>query len=407
MVSRAVALFFVLFFSIASSGHAGWPEDGCEGVPSLSIAHPKFDELHQLLAQEEEKVTRLLAAQDTTNIVLASLSFVKEDGNLHTCHFKTTEGKWLVFESGWKSSFLPNPIHDEAQRLMRPYASALQREDGLPRIEREKLVHDCTLIARHQRYFEEEICPNFHFFEEESLPAGQVLERAGQVFAAMMPTDPARLVGEELIKNRDAFRRVSSGLQTTRLEAGANIRALSAHIDPFLGVTQEILKDLGSTVKASQEKIAKQERELAVIGSKVVATYWHSEQKFLKFIEELSGEQLDALLGGGLSFSPKGIFLNFHSRHDICPVCSHAIVRSYSQPHGILRNFCRALCGKLGVDLPLFVTSSFREKRARSTFSLRPDQPERLTDLGLAFPSLHLPIPTQFPSEGGAIGGKE
>jgi len=96
-----------------------------------------------------------------------------------------------------------------------------------------------------------------------------------------------------------------------------------------------------------------------------------------------------------LPFTPEAIVINVHSRHDICPVCSHTFVHSYTRPEGVLNVFRTALCERLAIDsqsLPLYLTSSFREK---TKYSVRGDRPETLEDsltkLYPAFPTLYIP----------------
>ena len=172
MFGKMISFIFYLTILCGTHGYAGWPEDGWEGVHSLNIGYKgktiDFDGLHQLLAAEEEKVARLLPSNNSTNIVLASISFLGGEGaSLQTYYLQSPDNKWLVFESGWDSSFISNPIYDEAQRLMRPYAAKLQKEEGLPLPEKQQLVQDCIKVAHGQCYFEEQIRPHFHFFDHE------------------------------------------------------------------------------------------------------------------------------------------------------------------------------------------------------------------------------------------------
>lgn len=406
MFGKMISFIFYLTILCGTHGYAGWPEDGWEGVHSLNIGYKgktiDFDGLHQLLAAEEEKVARLLPSNNSTNIVLASISFLGGGGaSLQTYYLQSPDNKWLVFESGWDSSFISNPIYDEAQRLMRPYAAKLQKEEGLPLPEKQQLVQDCIKVAHGQCYFEEQIRPHFQFFDHEPIPVDHIMARAERAFSEMDPSEAGADVWKELMKNKAAFTRVASILQTTKLEAGQNISALCEKIDLASGVSLDFVKELAAVTKSSQEKLAKQEREMSNIGSKVISTYWHSEPKLLKYIEESTPSILEDIFKRPLLFKPEAVFINIHSRHDICPVCSHTFVRSYTHPEGILKAFRAALCEKLAIDskdLPLYITSSFREKREKTKYSVNAEQSEILENPAIkvypAFPTLHVPIST-------------
>ena len=398
MLVKKFFLIFSIIFLFNSLVYAGWPEDGWEGVSSLRVVHRgtaiNFDELHRLLATEEEKVARFLPPNNTTNIVLASISFLGgEVPSLHTYHLQTPEVKWLVFESGWTSSFV-SPVHEEAQKLMRPYGPKLQKEDGLTLPEKDQLVRDCIKVAQSQQYFEDNIKPYFHFFDQDEALVEEILERVYRAFSQVSPKEPGYSIYEELLKNRAAFKRVLSALQAGQLEAGKSISDLSAKIDLSVGVNLDFIKELANIVKTFQEQISRREKELSNIGSKVIATYWHSEQKFLKFIEGAIESILDNSLKD-LPFKPEAIFINIHSRHDICSVCSHTLVRSYTQPEGTFTLLRNAFCEKLKVelqDLPLYVTSSFREKREKTVYNVRVEQPDSMEEVYPAFPTVHIPI---------------
>jgi len=284
MFKKAAFLTFCFSVVLNTHLHAGWPEDGWEGVHSLRVVHKgqtvNFDELHQHLATEEEKITRVLSPNDPKNIVLASISFLGgEVPSLHTYPLKSHDDKWLVFESGWASSFIPHPVYDQAQRLIKPYAAKLQNED-LTLVDKEQLVDDCNKVAEGQRYFEDQVRPRFHFFDQNPLPIEYILERVAGVFAEVDPSEGSYAVFKELEKDRNAVSYVKSILQTTQLEAAQRISALSQKIDFLSGVSLELIKELAAITKSIQEKLFKQERELLNIGSKVISTYWHSEQNF-------------------------------------------------------------------------------------------------------------------------------
>ncbi|MBY0293032.1 MAG: hypothetical protein K2W92_07090 [Alphaproteobacteria bacterium] len=403
MFRKMSFLTFCLAVVLSTRLYAGWPEDGWEGVPSLRVVHKgqtiNFDELHQHLATEEERIARILPANDPKNIVLASVSFLGGDSpSLHTYLLKTQEKKWLVFESGWASSFIPHPVYDQAQRLMKPYAPKLQKED-LTLAEQKQLVQDCIKIAQDQYYFEEQVRPNFYFFDYDPTPIEYILERAEKVFAGAGFGDPHKPIYDELTKNRAAFIRLASDLQDTKHQAAQRIRVLTQHIDSSSSIDLGFINELSKTATSFREVISKKEKELSSIGSKVISTYWHSEQKLLKYIEDSMSGIIAEICGGSLPFKPEAIVINIHSRHDICPVCSHAFVRSYTHPEGILSTFKAALSEKLAIDfqiLPLYITSSFREQREKTKYSVREDRPDILEDsvktVYPAFPTLHVPL---------------
>ena len=400
MVSKKFFLIFSLIVLLNTLVHAGWPEDGWEGVSGIRVLHKEapitFDGIHQLLAAEEEKVARILPPSNTTNIVLASVSFVGGDvPSLYTYYLRDPNTKWLVFESGWASSFTSNPVHEEAQKLMRPYGPKLQKEEGLTLPEKDQLVRDCIKVAQSQQYFEESVSPHFHFFDQELVPVEYILERVNRVFSQIDPKEPGYGIYEELTKNRTAFNRVVSVLQAIQLEAGKSISDLSAKIDPSTGVNSEFIREVASMTKTFQEQISRREKELSNIGSKVIATYWHSEQKLVKFIEDSTPNILEDLLKRPLPFKPEAIFINIHSRHDICSVCSHTLVRSYTQPEGAFNTLRNALCEKLQIaaqDLPLYITSSFREKREKTIYKIRAEELGSLEEIYPAFPTLYIPV---------------
>ncbi|MBY0501353.1 MAG: hypothetical protein K2P93_05060 [Alphaproteobacteria bacterium] len=401
MFVKKFFLILSVIFLFNSLVYAGWPEDGWEGVSSLRVVHREtainFDELHRLLATEEEKVARLLPPNNTTNIVLASISFLGgEVPSLHTYHLQSPEVKWLVFESGWTSSFV-SPVHEEAQKLMRPYGPKLQKEDGLTLLEKDQLVRDCIKVAQSQQYFEDNIKPYFHFFDQDGALVEEILERIYRAFSQVSPKEPGYGIYEELLKNRAAFRRVLSTLQAGQLEAGKSISDLSAKIDLSAGVNLDFIKELANMAKTFQEQISRREKELSNIGSKVISTYWHSEQKFLKFIEDAIPNILDHSLKD-LPFKPEAVFINIHSRHDICSVCSHTLVRSYTQPEGTLSILRNALRERLKIelqDLPLYLTSSFREKRDKTIYNIKSEQLDSLERIYPAFPTLYIPLSLQ------------
>jgi hypothetical protein len=403
MFKRVGFLPFYLFVVLSTHLYAGWPEDGWEGVSSLCIIHKgqivNVDELHQHLATEEEKVARILPSNTPTNIVLASFSFLGgEVPSLHTYHLKSHDGKWLVFESGWTSSFIPSPVYAQTQRLIKPYAPKLQKED-LTLTDKEQLIQSCIKVAQSQCYFEEQITPNFYFFDQEPIPVESIFTRIERIFfCESNPSEVSHTVHKDLIKNRTAFNRVASELQTTKREAAQSISMMSQEIDLLSGINLDFIKDLGCSIKSAHDQISAREKELSSIGSKVISTYWHSEQKFLKYIEDEMPNILVDMLKEPLPFAPEAIVINVHSRHDICPVCSHTFVHSM-RPEGILSAFKVALCERLAIDsqtFPLYMTSSFREKRDKTKYAVREDLSgileDSITTIAPAFPTLYIPL---------------
>lgn len=403
MFKKAAFLTFYFFVVLNTHSYAGWPEDGWEGVPSLRIVHKgqtvNFDELHQHLATEEERIARILPSNTPTNIVLASVSFLGGDGSsLHTYLLKNQEKKWLVFESGWASSFIPSPVYAQTQRLMKPYAPKLQKDDLTP-ADKEQLVQDCIKIAQDRCYFEEEVSPNFYFFDYDPMSVEYILERVGRVFSETALEDPGRFVYDEFAHNRDVYTRFVSDLQMSKRKAGQSISELTQRIDLSSGIDLEFIKDLSDAAKDFREIISTQEKETSKIGSKVISTYWHSEQKFLKYIEDEMPNILADMFKEPLPFTPEAVFINVHSRHDICPVCSHTFVRSYTRPEGVLSAFRDALYKRFGTDsqtFPLYMTSSFREKREKTKYAVKDDRLETLEDsvvkLYPAFPTIYIPL---------------
>jgi hypothetical protein len=403
MSKKATFLTFCFSVVLNTHLHAGWPEEGWEGVPSLCVTYKgqtaNFDKLHQHLATEEEKIARTLPPNTPTNIVLASISFLGgDDSSLHTYPLKTHEKKWLVFESGWASSFIPSPVYDQTQKLMRPYASKLQKDDLTP-ADKEQLVQDCVRVAHGQHYFEEQVRPRFHFFDQEPISADYILSRVEQVFSQVDPSEAGYSIYKDLITNRAAFNRLASLLQEIKLEAGQDISELSQKINPSLGVNLSFIKEVADLAKSAHDQISRQEKELSSIGSKVISTYWHSEQKFLKYIEDETPNILTDIFKEPLPFTPEAVVINVHSRHDICPVCSHTFVRSYTRPEGVLNAFRDALCEKFAIDsqaVPLYITSSFRVKREKTKYAVRDDRPgileDSITTIAPAFPTLYIPL---------------
>lgn len=410
MIKRSLHSYFLsiffLFLSLAfliTKGYAGWPEDGWEGVSSLNISHKgqiiDFDNIHQLLSKEEENVARALPSDNKTNIVLASISFLGggDTPSLYTYHLKN-QGKQIVFESGLTSSFTHSPVYEEAQRLLRPYASKLQKEDGLSFSEKETLVRDCFLVCDHQRYFVEQVAPKFHFFHQESIPIDFILRRVERVFSGISEINeltPSLPIYTEFTKDKAAFNRISIALQANKVEAGQNIIALSDQVKQNPEVSLDFIREAASSLKADGEKVSKREIELNKVGSKVISTYWHSEPKLLSFIEE-NNQMIAEDIMQNLPFIPESIFINMHSRHDICSVCGHSLVCSYTHPNGILNIFKNAFCEKLKIDpqtFPLYVTSSFREERTKSRFKLTKSlhNLESLHSIFPAFPTLYVP----------------
>lgn len=401
MFLRLSLLFIHLTVLFSSSVLAVWPEDGWEGVHSLNIKHKEkivnFDNLHRDLAREEEKLTSLLPPDDKMNVVLASVSFLggNEENPLHTYQLKR-ENKWLVFESGWTSSFSDNPVLEEAQRRMRPYANDLKKTEGVSHQSMESLLQDCIEIAQKQKHFLEVVKPNFHFFkrEETSIEATiqtilTIFDRVKTTFSSIQPGEPGYPLYEAFLKDSAAFLKLVEGLKTIKVEGRQDIKELSDKITDD-GINLKIIAELENIVKTHQKDLLAQEKEVTKISSKVIATYWHSEQRFLKHLEDSLSDLLETLLMEKVPFKPEAIFINIHSRHDICRVCSHTFVQSYTQPMGVISFFHTELCKKFGLDLktPLHITSSFRDLRQGTQYQLREQPAQSLEDLKTIYPAI-------------------
>ena len=422
---KVQVLIFFIIFNVSS--YAGWPEDGWVAVSSLSITHKRtaldIDSVHKQLAQEEERLARALPSSEATNIVLVSFSFIEggETPSLHTFALQNSEGQRLVFESGWESSFIPDPTLEKANKLMRSYAPKLQRQEGLLLTEKQELVRDCIRITGDQKYFEEEIRPQFCFFAPERISIAQILARIERLFSGIKPGDAGYPIYEAFLKDYKAFERIQTTLDAIKREEAQGIKSLCDEINLDSGVSLAFAKSLAARTKTAQEKLAKQERELFNFSNSVNVTYWHSEQRLLHHLAE-RGEEISRSLIDQLDAPPEAVFLCFHSRFRVCPVCGHSIVRSFSlgaqsfgassaasaaaspsssasPDTGIHRPLVEAICRKFGIDpltpVPFFVTSSFREEREKES-DLSKEKPMPIRDFnGLrekfpAFPMCHI-----------------
>lgn len=380
------------FFNVYAFGCP--PEKGWVGVTRLSVIHEKeqyhFDLIHNKLAQVEESLTRVLPHDDKTNTVFASITFIGQIGDskgIHFCPLKNNNDQWLVFESSWTSPFAENPVLQKAQKKMKNYAKDLQRDD-LSEAAQHDLLADCVeIVAANQHYTD--IVETYSFFPDTDIYIPEVLERANRVLSQIPLGSPATPLTEALERDQAAVYRIFSGLDEEKNSASQAVTQLSAVIAEQ-GITMDLADDLEKLTKNIKKSLAKHEREVNNISNKVMATYWHSEQRFLKYLEDYGDTIIEGL---ELPFEqPERVILHLHSRHDICPVCSHTLIHSYTHPEGTLTRFGKIIREKYELkNLPFHLTTSFRELRTDVEFGL-PVEVEDFQSLLPAFPTKHIPL---------------
>ena len=197
---------------------------------------------------------------------------------------------------------------------------------------------------------------------------------------------------QELIINKGAYERESAKLEQTNSDAHAALEQSTRKLKQE--TILENLKEIEEIARSHKGFISKQSKTVDNIGSKVIATYWHSEQRFLHYIRMHTTPLLEGILKD--KERPDAVVLNLHSRFDICPVCSHSLVRSCSASTGALFAFKKAICAKFGMeDVPFFLLASFREKREKSPYTIGSSNPhslEELAKLPLTFPLMQIPL---------------
>jgi len=149
------------------------------------------------------------------------------------------------------------------------------------------------------------------------------------------------------------------------------------------------LQDIEERARISKGDITKLEKDISSIGAKIIADYWHSEAKFLKFIEGNKSAILEDLAQNPSVMEAEALFLTLHSRHDICHVCSHAFVQSYTQQDGILKKFKEDFCKRFKIpkDIPFYITTSFSEKRTTVHYKPTGEKIENLEGLEKIYPA--------------------
>ncbi len=410
---RKILIFnFLLLFLFSLKTHAGWPNDGWVGVESLDVTYHttvvKLGDSHRQLSQEEEKLTSALPPKDATNIVLGKILFLGDDPT-HVKNFNILgpQGKPCIFESRWESVLKKDPSLEMAQRLMRSYAPQLQKTEGLTLEQQQSLVADARRIVHAQESYQTDIVPYFEFYQKP-ITVPEILQHAQHQFEGITSdTNPAFPVLQKLRTRSQLYELKADELEKTGNSSAVHTDRLNRKLQSAepAASKEEVLKNIQHEVTQSLARLSKQRKELESIGSKVVARYWHSESKFLKYLEE----SLETILSypgvQSLEFVPKVIVLQIHSRFDICRFCGHVLARALTQPDGILNQFRQAVIQKYGLDseTPIYLTASFREEREKTKgqFKIEYDHLSGFEDLDLmkqkpVFPLMHAPSPSEL-----------
>jgi len=229
-------------------------------------------------------------------------------------------------------------------------------------------------------------------FQESHPPIRDILAQSEATFAGVREGTPGYAVLQDLRKDKEAFERESVKLDNTNSDAHTALEQAGKKMKKE--TVQENLKEIEEITKAHKGHIARQSKTVDNISSKVVATYWHSEQRFLHYIRLQAASILEKITQG--KERPYAVVINLHSRFDICPVCSHSLVRSCAMSSGALFEFKKALCAKFEMeDVPFFLLASFREKREKSQYTIGtsiPQSLEELTKFPGVFPLMQIPL---------------
>lgn len=407
MLRKQIVFSFIIIFLINYYAFAGWPEDGWIGVADLDLSYHgtriRLTNSQRDLAKEEKRISNILPSNDTTNLVLAKFAFIGDGPANFQSHFVLGPNqKIFAFESGWESILSQDPSAEAAQKIIRPYAAQVLKTEGLSLVQQQKLVENMGQVVAIGEYYQTQIVPNFEF-NDERMPPSDILQCSHQRLESVVQDGASYVVLQKLEKDTEAYRRLERKNEDEQKKVATKVEQMSSEITSSVRITSEVLKEFGRNIKLFQDSFAAQERELQNIGSKVVATYWHSEQKFLKYFEESMQQILSQPVFQNLGFIPRVIVLQLHSRFDICSFCSHVLARALTQPEGILEQLRQATVRKFGLDsqTPLYLTTSFREEResAKDHFIVEQDALNGFEDLDQmkqkpAFPLMHIPNPS-------------
>lgn len=401
-------IFYYAFFTltlVSFKVNAGWPEDGWIGVKAHSVP-AAINQAHKQLAQDEECISKTLPSSNI-NLVLANLSFHGQSPEEYKeVLLEGSLGKTVMFESGWMTTLNENPVPQVVQRLVRPYAAQLQKAEGLDAAQQQELASSVCGISEIMRLYQMEIFPRFESYES-SVTVSEILNRARTGLAGADDSSfPDFPLFQSLKRDGQVYKTKTEEIERERAATLVTIDKLNQKLQSTQSLldTESLLKDLEKETRRAKEELAKRKRELETVGSKVIATYWHSEQKFLKFLEDSMEAILSQVTFQNLGFSPKAIVLQLHSRFDICSFCSHVLARALTQPDGVLEHFRQTIVSRLELNFetPLYLTASFREERnhAQGNFTVGHDSYNGFEDLDQmkqkpAFPLMHIPNPSE------------
>jgi hypothetical protein len=91
-------------------------------------------------------------------------------------------------------------------------------------------------------------------------------------------------------------------------------------------MTEEFLLNLGQTCQSSAKNTKKINEDIQKISTSFFHTYWHSEEKLLHFLMTDLDRIMQPIIDQLQDHKTVAIFLNLHSKYDICPICSKTLV---------------------------------------------------------------------------------
>jgi len=407
-------LFYVIFqFLIFShTAFGGWPEDGWFATADLDFSHRgvslKLTNIHRDLATQERNLSRVLPAGNTTNIVLATLGVVVE-GELKLYPILSLNDYPYVFESGWKSAFQNNPFLDVVQSSVNRHVSLPKKGEQARELSSAAsfaLMDDFENIIKLRHIFESKIRPFYDFGIGTAMPIDDVIQHGERIIARLNNESPIRT---EFERDRHAYVDAKDFLKETKKKSRAELVQLSQELDPD-ALEDEDLNTIESSVKNHRKNLHKAKTAISEVGARIIASFWHSEQRLLHYLSKQAGHILRLVLES-MSTPPEALILCLHSRFDICKVCSHSLAHSCftleeqsstsstSTPEaGILFELKRVMSDHFNLtpaDFPLFITSSFRE--GRKDFEFDQEVKVELRDSAdllqkfPAFPMCHIP----------------
>ncbi len=122
-------------------------------------------------------------------------------------------------------------------------------------------------------------------------------------------------------------------------------------------MTEEFLVNLGQACQSSAKDMRKANDDIQKISTSFFHSYWHSEQKLLHFLMTDFDRIMQPIIEQLQQNKPIAIFLNLHSKYDICPTCSKTLVI-----FSALQDFGQRLQERFSTK-QFKIFTSFREER--------------------------------------------